>query len=112
MRASPSRALLTLAVPLLTACASLGSRSDDLAAPPLRSAEDVPPAFATESGDNPSSGCRSPLIDPRDGTRIVMLRSGADRGDYRVPDGRYGVGTDEALRVHCPTGRVVGVVRR
>jgi len=113
MRRSPHRVLLTLAVPLLTACASLGGGpAADLAGPPQRPARDVAEAFATESGDNPTSGCRSPLVDPRDGTRIRLLRSAGDRGDYVVPDGRYGAGSDETLRVHCPTGRVVGLVRR
>ena len=112
MRPLQTRVLLTFAVPFLTACASLGSQADGLAAPALRAARDVPEAFVTESGDNPMSGCRSPLVDPRDDTRIRLLRSAAGRGDYVVPEGRYDLGSQEALRVHCPTGRVLGVVRR
>ena len=112
MRTMTTRALLTLALPLLTACASLGGHAQGLAAPPLRPAQDAPEAFVTESGQPPASGCRSPLVDPRDETRIRLLRSDAGRGDYLVPDGRYGVRPDEALRVDCPTGRVVGVVPR
>lgn len=112
MRSTSVRLTVLIVLPLLSACVSLGRHSDDLSGPPLRDAVDVPNAFVTESGANPTTGCRSPLVDPRDGTPIQMIRSGAGRGDYEVPDGRYGVGPGQVLRVHCPTGRVVGVVRR
>lgn len=110
----PTRLWITLlaALPLMSACAAFGHRSDDLGGPPLRDAVDVPAAFVTESGTNPTTGCRSPLVDPRDDTTIRMIRSGADRGDYEVPDGRYGVGPGEVLRIHCPTGVAIGVARR
>lgn len=104
------------AVLLIVGCAST---RDNLALPPDRSAQDVPARFildmstaAVPSDTVPGSGCRSPLFDPRDGTRIVMQRSGAGRGDYAVPMGRYGVGPDELLRLVCNTGEPLGVVRR
>lgn len=47
-------------------------------------------------------GCRSPLVDPRDQTRLRMVRSGSDgRGDHEVPEGRYGVRPGEVPRVEC-----------
>ena len=54
---------------------------------------------------------RNPMIDPRDGTRIVLVRSSEGRGYYRVPVGRYGVHPGELLLLECGTGRVIGVVK-
>ena len=54
--------------------------------------------------------CRSPLVDPRDGTRLLMVRSTVESADYRVPPGRYGVGPGQLLRVECGSGRPLGVV--
>jgi hypothetical protein len=81
----------------------------------LRMAQDVPVSFVTDDGSaGVPDGCRSPLIDPRDQTRIRMQRSGTvgsrSQGDYEVPDGRYGVGADELLRIDCRTGQVLGIV--
>lgn len=56
--------------------------------------------------------CHRPLEDPRDGTRLVMQRSGADVADYAVPSGRYGVAERELLRVRCSTREPLGIVRR
>lgn len=42
-----------------------------------------------------------------------MVRSGEGGiGDYQVPQGRYGVGAREVLRLDCNTGRVLGIARR
>lgn len=68
------------------------------------------PVAATDT--LPGSGCRSPLFDPRDGTRATMVRSTVTIADYAVPAGRYGVGERELLRLECNTGRPVGIVRR
>lgn len=58
-------------------------------------------------------GCRSQVVDPRDGTRLRMVRVGGDGlGDYDAPEGRYGVGPKEVLRLDCNTGRVLGIARR
>lgn len=56
------------------------------------------------------SACRSPLVDPNDGTRLILARSDGGRGDYRVPRGRYGVGAGDLLRINCKTGAVIGIV--
>lgn len=85
---------------------------------PAREAVDVPERFVTEdtpedwvaSDTLPGPGCRSPLIDPRDGTRLRMVSSQRRVGDYAAPEGRYGVEPGELLRVECNTGRVLGIV--
>lgn len=85
---------------------------------PVREAVDVPERFVTEdlpagaavTDTLPGSGCRSPLIDPRDGTRVRMINSQRRVGDYAAPEGRYGVRPGELLRVECNTGRVLGIV--
>jgi hypothetical protein len=58
-----------------------------------------------------SPKCRTPLVDPNDGTRIALARAvEGGRGDYEVPDGHYGVGRDDLLRINCKTGGVIGIV--
>ena len=85
----------------------------------VRPGTDLPDHFllgvpGAEGMSEPDGGeaCRSPLVDPRDGTRLVLSRSSGGRGDYEVPAGRYGVAERELLRVECGTGRPSGVVRR
>lgn len=84
----------------------------------MNAATDVPEYFlvGTHAGPavsepEPGSGCRNPMVDPRDGTRLLLVRSAEGRGDYEVPAGRYGVGKQELLRLECETGRVLGIVR-
>jgi hypothetical protein len=84
--------------------------------PAIQPAIDVPTHFLILGRGNkteePAPGqCRSPMIDPRDGTRIVLVRSMEGRAYYRVPAGRYGVRPGELLLVECGTGRVIGVVK-
>lgn len=98
---------------LVAACAS--TSTFPLNAGALRAAQDLPVHFVTEDGEaGVSDGCRSPLLDPRDQTRIRMLRSGAvgstHQGDYEVPEGRYGVGPGQLLRIECGTGQALGIV--
>ena len=81
----------------------------------LRPATDAPAVFEPSAGVTLSaSSCKSPLTDPRDGTRIIMQTSFSNEGigDYEVPTGKYGVEQGELLRVNCATGEVVGIVRR
>lgn len=76
-----------------------------------RPARDVPSAFTF---DVPAAGdaCRNPALDPRDGTRLTLMRSANGRGDYAAPTGRYGAGTGDLVRLVCATGTVVGLVSR
>jgi hypothetical protein len=80
----------------------------------IRQAQDTPASFATEDGTPAVQECRTVMIDPRDNTRLRLIRSvqmaGMVRGDYEVPDGRYGVGENELLRLDCESGQVLGIV--
>jgi hypothetical protein len=80
----------------------------------LRMPEDVPSQFVTEDGEPAVQECRSPMIDPRDQTRLRLTRSShmgsLYRGDYEVPSGKYGVREGELLRINCETGQVIGIV--
>lgn len=69
-------------------------------------------ASGSVSDDESRVGCRNPLIDPRDGTALGLVRSDLEQGAYSVADGRYGVGPGELLRVDCATGAPIGVVDR
>lgn len=106
------RVLLPMLPAVLAACAAATTPWSGAA---LRMAEDTPPAFAPEDGVMPTTGCRNPLVDPRDQTRLRLVRSAAvgsgERGDYEVPAGRYGVGPGELLRIECSTGQPLGIVR-
>lgn len=59
-----------------------------------------------------NSSCKSPLTDPYNSIKIVLVRSNSDFGDYEVPMGKYGIAGNELLRIKCSTGEVVGVVKR
>ncbi|WP_372920228.1 hypothetical protein [Salegentibacter sp.] len=79
----------------------------------IRQAENTPNAFIPEEGVVlETNSCKSPMVDPRDGTEIRFVRSEGGVGDYEVPGGKYGVGSKELLRLYCETGKVAGVVRK
>lgn len=78
----------------------------------LRSGRDVPAYFESPIGIPDERVCKSPLTDPRDGTKISFIRSVWPMADYEVPSGKYGVESNELLRVNCETGEVVGIVRK
>lgn len=78
----------------------------------LRSARDTPAYFESPVSITGKRVCKSPLTDPRDGTSISFIRSQWPMADYEVPNGKYGVKSDELLRVNCDTGEVVGIVRK
>lgn len=105
---------------LLAAGCSIGTSGSFPSDASARAPENVPARFEPEDpadrivpGDTiAGSGCRSPMVDPRDGARIVFLRAAEQRADYAVAGGRYGVSEHELLRIHCNTGVVVGIVER
>jgi hypothetical protein len=74
---------------------------------------DPPPDFSRIAPADTIAGgaCLSPMVDPRDGTALRMERAAQGRADYAVPEGRYGVGPGELLRIDCNTGAPVGIVR-
>lgn len=104
---------------LSSGCA-LGMQSTYPAGAPARAASDTPDRFMVGSAagettePRPDDGCRNPMVDPRDGTRLTLVLSQrgpeGELGDYEVPDRRYGVRPGELLRLDCATGRVVGIV--
>jgi hypothetical protein len=67
----------------------------------------IPPADTIAGG-----GCLNPMWDTRYNVELTMMRAANGSGDYAVPNGRYGVGERELLRLDCNTGRPIGVVRR
>lgn len=78
----------------------------------VRSAKDVPDLFDPPAGlswgDN---NCKNPVIDPMDGTELILVQSRDGIGDYRVTGRKYGVSKGELLRINCNTGAVLGIVR-
>ena len=95
---------------LLAACASTSwpTESDSSVV------TDTPDHFlvveaATGTTSEPSgTACRSPMTDPRDGTRLTLVRSNAGFGDYRPDNQRYGLTDNQLLRINCSNGRPVG----
>lgn len=110
--------LFLLALLCLTGCVTQGSVNQQSVTDPS-ALRDLPDHFlvgthtdASTSEPRAGENCRNPMVDPRDGTRLTLVRSGQGRGDYDVPESRYGIGARQLLRLDCATGRVVGLVRR
>jgi hypothetical protein len=81
-----------------------------------RAALDVPRQFMVESGGAlvaPATPGASPgtLIDPRNGRKLMLLRSANGIGDYLAPAGTYGLQAGELLRIDF-RGQPMGIVRR
>lgn len=108
-----------LALPAWQGC-SLGPAGTFPPSASARQASDVParfeplePAARVAPGDTiGGSGCVSPMVDPRDGTPVRLVRSLGGLGDYEAPAARYGGGPTELLRLECNTGAVIGIVRQ
>jgi hypothetical protein len=111
------QSLIASALILLSACGQGNSAFPSPA--PLAAGTDLPsqfeppPGFSRLSATDTITGnaCLSPMHDPRNGTEIRMVRAANGQADYKVPDGRYGVGAHELLRLDCNTGRPLGIVR-
>lgn len=105
---------IAMMLPLAAAaCASTSTFTPDPAA--MRPAENTPVQFVTEEGvAGVADSCASPLLDPRDLTRLRLVRSGSigadHQGDYSVTGGRYGVRSGELLRIDCGSGQALGIV--
>jgi hypothetical protein len=90
--------------------------------PIVGAARDLPDHFkVSRSGLNkseepkPGAGCKSPMIDPRDRTMLLLQRSAGGKGDYQVEGtfsegGKYGVSSRQLLRIDCDTGKALGIV--
>ena len=105
----------------LVACASGGG---SIAGGVVAEAKDVPDHFmvsvtgvARMEEPKAGEGCRNPLIDPRNGTELSLVRSKDGIGDYQVlgeqysAGSRYGADSRHYLRVDCATGKALGIVQ-
>jgi hypothetical protein len=99
----------------LAGCAS-GTKSET-SQPIVGVALDVPDHFKVvvsgigKSADpKPGEKCRNPMVDPRDKTLLELRRSSGATGDYRVQGEKYGLTSQQLLRVDCGTGKAVGIV--
>lgn len=99
-----------------TSCMS----GNNMSTPIVRPATDTPAHFVVTSPEtdvtsmpaDDNSQCLSPLVDPRDGTHLVLVRSSGTQGDYEVLPGRYGTGEGELLRIDCTAMTAIGIARR
>lgn len=107
---------LLVGVSILAGCAVAGPVTP--AQRVLRPAADAPDHFLVGEADGTTrepggnDACESPMVDPRDGTRVTLVRSSDGLGDYAVDGGRYGVAEGEVLRIDCRTGKAIGVFAR
>lgn len=113
MKTGILNSLASVFMMLLLSCGS-GNVQTRTMKPVLRAAVDAPERFEAVAGTTLSEQtCKSPLIDPRDGTEIKMQYSFKEGvADYLVPNGKYGVEPGEFLRVDCATGEIRGIVRK
>lgn len=76
----------------------------------LRMATDAPDFFDSPDGLD-WGDCINTLIDPMDGTELILVHSRDGFGNYRVLGRKYGISKGELLRINCYTGEVIGIVR-
>lgn len=99
---------LITAVLLFTAC----SASRDPFWSVLRKAEDTPDRFEPAEGIVlDGSSCKSPMVDTRDGTELVMVLAQKGKGIYKATKLKYGLQKGEALMLNCASGEVLGIVK-
>lgn len=112
------RSLAVLALSL----AGCASTSRDMSGPVVGVPLDTPDQFmVARSGigkaEEPKADgvCRNPMVDPRDKTELLLRRSAGGKGDYGVDagvfgGGKYGMTTQQLLRIDCATGKAIGIV--
>ena len=78
----------------------------------IRQAENTPDTFSPDQGISlDENNCYNPMFDNRDNTVVVLVSSANGAGNYRVPEGKYGVEKGELLRIDCKTGIALGIVK-
>ncbi|HEX2800285.1 MAG TPA: hypothetical protein VHQ44_11525 [Thermoanaerobaculia bacterium] len=105
---------------VLAGCAS--SRGS-IESPVVAQAKNLPDHFmvavtgiAQAEEPKAGEGCRNPMVDPRNGTPLNLMRSKNGVGDYQVLgkeyelDSSYGVDPRHLLRIDCATGKALGIV--
>ena len=104
-------AFVALSLHLFWSCGSM--KSSGTFGSIVRPAENTPETFLTPAGVSlDGNSCKSPMIDARDGTKIIMVSAEDGAGNYSVPEGKYGVGKGELLRLDCATGKVLGIIKK
>ena len=122
MRNTP-RMKSVLALGAAAALAACSSGRGSMAGGIVAKADDVPdhfmiPVSGLGKTEEPKAdeGCRNPMVDPRNGTTLNLVRSKDGVGDYQVLGeqydlvSRYGVDSRHYLRVECATGKAHGVL--
>lgn len=107
----------------MVAFAGCASGRSSMAGPVVAEAKNLPDHFmvaatgiASSEEPKPGEGCRNPMVDPRDGTPLHLVRSKDGKGDYQVLDRdyelktAYGVDSQHLLRLDCATGKALGIV--
>jgi hypothetical protein len=113
----------TSALVALVALAGCASSRSSMAGPVVAEAKNLPDHFmvavtglAQREEPKPGEGCRNPMVDPRNGTALNLMRSKNGTGDYQVLgqqyelDSIYGVDSRHLLRIDCATGKALGIV--
>jgi len=113
----------TSAFVALVGGAGCASGRSSVARPIVAEAKDLPDHFmvvasglAQRSDPKPGDVCRNPMVDPRDGTTLNLIRSKDGTGDYQVMNrdyelkSQYGVDSQHVLRLDCSTGKALGIV--
>ena len=98
--------VILLYILFLSAITGCGIFNNSSTSTVIRPAENTPEFFSPSTGvmlDNTS--CKSPLIDNRDDTKIILISSTNGIGNYQVITGKYGIRKGELLRVDCRTGK-------
>ena len=102
------RVIIVFSILMLTSC----SATQNPYTTDMRPAENVPEQFLPVTGVVlDATSCKSPLIDPRDGTELTMVGSQNGLGLYRVSELKYGLRKGEVLKINCADGRVQGIVK-
>ncbi len=93
---------------LLLNCGTAGTVEGDSV---MRSALDTPERFEPPVGTTWDDSCKNPIIDPQDGSELILVESREGFGNYRPNRLKYGMTRGELLRINCRTGAVVGIVK-
>src|SRR5450830_603382 len=112
-----------VALVALVALAGCASSRSSMAGPVVAEAKNLPDHFmvavtglAQREEPKPGEGCRNPMVDPRNGTALNLMRSKNGTGDYQVLgqqyelDSMYGVDSHHLLRIDCATGKALAIV--
>ncbi len=111
------------AVSALVAFAGCTSSRGSTGRPIVAEATNLPDHFtvavsgiAQSEEPRAGEGCRNPMVDPRNGTTLNLMRSKDGIGDYQVLGGdfelasHYGVDERHLLRIECASGKALGIV--